>query len=190
MDEIKADGTSRHAREGGRCVCARCRSADLSLPKTAAPSVLPPRTKVWPARRAGPCAYARRRPRPAPASPPARPPSPRTPRSSLSPSALSVVALTPLPPPPLFRLCTGPRGEHPRGGATSPPHRSMPSHATHAPLAPPRARTRVIIYEQAAIITALAAKRPADAVVRCGGSPLPTCTVHGHGHGDPPHRTT
>ena len=59
-----------------------------------------------------------------------------------APSALSVVALTPLPPP-LFRLCTGwplPRGEHPRGGATSPPLAPCPPTPRIPPSHPPRAR--------------------------------------------------
>ena len=54
VDEFKADRTSRHAREGGRPVSARCRSAGWTCPpKTlrrplSPPPPPPPHTKVWP----------------------------------------------------------------------------------------------------------------------------------------------
>ena len=57
VDEFKADGTSRRAREGGRGVCVR---GVVRLDGPAAENFardvrfFPLHTKVWPARRAGP----------------------------------------------------------------------------------------------------------------------------------------
>ena len=88
-----------HGREAGACARGVVRPNLPCLPKNFRPLLPPPlHTKVWPARRAGPCVRPPP-PHPAPASPPGRPPSPRTPRSSLGPSALSVLALTLLLPP-------------------------------------------------------------------------------------------
>ena len=115
-------------------MCTWCRSAGRTCRRKlrARRPLLPPPYKSLASKARRPMS-ARRCPHPAPASPPGRPPSPRTPRSSLSPSAQSVVALTPLPPRCSDCALAGlPRGEHPRGGATSPPLAPCPPrHASH-----------------------------------------------------------
>ena len=126
---------------GGRqgCVCTWCRSAGRTCRRKlrARRPLLPPPYKSLASKARRPMS-ARRRPHPAPASPPGRPPSPRTPRSSLSPSAQSVVALTPLPPRCSDCALAGlPRGEHPRGGPTFPYPRTVPRRHASALAAPP-----------------------------------------------------
>ena len=159
-----------HGREAGACARGVVRPNLPWLPTNFRP-LLPPSIQKFGQHGAPAHVCARRRPT---RHRPRRPVGLRrlAHRALRSAPARCPLSRSPRPRPPLFRLCTGPRGEHPRGGATSPPlapcpptPRIPPSHSPHVRASPHSAPSSLALTALSPRCTVHPAAHPLQAPV-------------------------